>query len=418
MSKHSNKNLFSALIEYFIHPSLKIEKSVYEKSKISIVVFLLSFLMVTIYSLYYTSKGFYTDVKALHNYLGVFILLLSLIMVKFSGKVDIALSSVAYFSVYLVGSSIYLSGGLKSNDVQWFFVIMASAFMFISARDGIGITICVLLAMAFFYYLEVNHLNHEATNELSLSIDYKFFNYLLVLVLLASMFFILVKGNQRLQVIIQKSKEQEIRVEIARDFHDQIGNKLASLQHLTEMIKLKKTEMEKEAILSKIDNNAKEVYDNFRDFIWTLDAKSDSVLELFMYLRDFADDYFRFSDVNIYTNSTPENLPNIILPGRISKEIVPIFKEAITNITKHAKAKNVHLSFELTKDEFSIILKDDGLGFDIEQVAKGKGLNNIQHRSSRTGGNLTIFSNANQGTEIKLTVKLPEKGSGLSLGNA
>jgi len=224
------------------------------------------------------------------------------------------------------------------------------------------------------------------------------------------MVYILVRGNSKLQEVIQLSKEQKVREEIARDFHDQIGNKLASLRHLAELIKMKKNSAEQDQIISKIDLNAKDVYDNFRDFIWTLDAKSDQLTELFMYLRDFADDYFKFSNVNLYITSVPDQLPEVLLPSYYNKEIMPLFKEAITNVYKHARAKNIHLDFIVSKTTLKIKLKDDGKGMDHDLIKKGNGLTNMKHRAGRTGGTMEIISAPEKGSEIIYTVLLPIKG--------
>ena len=402
---------FNRFVDYFIHPALKADKSLYEKSKVSVFTFIIVLLIIFLYGLFYLSQGYYFDIKALHNYLGILTTAAGLILIKKTGKTNLALSCMSFMGVYLVTASVYLSGGINSNDILWYIVLSTAVFMFVDTRTGFTVTALCLLGMTMFYLIEVFHLKSFDADVISLTAGYKYFNFLLILCLLSLMVYVLVRGNKKLQEVIQLSKEQKVREEIARDFHDQIGNKLASLRHLAELIKMNKSAEEKATILSKIDNNAKDVYDNFRDFIWTLDVKSDYAQELFMYLRDFADDYFKFSDVNLYVNSSPEELPDFMLPGYLSKEIVPLFKEAITNIRKHAEAKNVHMDYILSNDSLTIKLKDDGKGIDEKLLRKGNGLKNIQHRAERTGGKLEIITTLLKGTEIIYSVKLPLKGS-------
>ena len=149
------------------------------------------------------------------------------------------------------------------------------------------------------------------------------------------------------------------------------------------------------------------MYDNFRDFIWTLDAKSDQLNELFMYIRDFAEDYFKFSSMNLYISSTPDQLPKMILPSYYSKEIVPIFKEGITNIYKHSEAKNIYLDFLVIKNSLQIKLRDDGKGMNVDTIKKGKGFVNMQYRAKKTKATFDIISSPLNGTELVYNVLLP-----------
>ena len=399
--------IFSKFIEFFTHPDHKKDSSVFEKAKITVVIFLFCTISTSVYTVFYMLEGYLLNAKALLNYFGLILVFGGLFIIKKTGKINIALSFVSISSLFLITAVIYLTGGIHSKDLQWYTVLISTSFFFVSNRSGLIMYFLTLIFVSVFYFFEISGYFVFDKDMLSASVSYYYFNFILTCSMSVFLFYTLLKGNKKLQELIQKNKEQQLRVEIARDFHDQIGNKLASLQHLTELIKINKTEEGKGLILNRINDNAKEVYDNFRDFIWTLDTKSDSLVELFMYLRDFADDYFRFSDINIYTNSTPDNLPEIYLPGQISKELVPIFKEAITNIAKHSKAKNVHFNFEIINQTFTISLQDDGSGFDFENVKQGKGLVNMKHRASRTGGTLSMFSDKTSGTKIVFEVKLP-----------
>lgn len=401
---------FNKIVDYFIHPRLKVDKSVYEKNRVYILAFAIILGFNILYLSFYLFQGEHWSIKALHNYLAIVLSVTGLSIIKFSGKSKLALFIGAIVGFYLIVASACLAGGIKSNDFLWFAVLSAAAFMFIGIKEGIFFSFLSVIVTTFFFVSDNYNWIEYGTNALSLSIAYKYFNYTLLLIVLALMVFVLVRSNQKLQEIVQLNKEQKIREEIARDFHDQIGNKLASIMHLSELMKIKKEDAEKKEIAKKIDFNAKYVYDNFKDFIWTLDAKSDKLTELFMYLRDFADDYFKFSDVNLYITSSPENLPDIILPSYYSKEIVPLFKEAITNVYKHSFAKNVSLSFSILHSQLIIKLTDDGKGIDSSFIKKGNGLRNMQHRAKKTGGDLK-FNTSAKGTEVTYAVLLPIKGS-------
>ena len=58
--------------------------------------------------------------------------------------------------------------------------------------------------------------------------------------------------------------------------------------------------------------------------------------------------------------------------------------------------------------ELQIVLRDDGKGFDLQTVAKGNGINNMNVRTARLHGKIYIDSRPGKGTIINLTFKIPQ----------
>lgn len=403
------KRLISRIVDYFIHPANKINDSVYEKNRITVIAFIIVFFIISLYSVFYMANAPWLDFKASQNYLGVFSAILGLLINKKTGKTALALSLISLLGSYLITISVYLSGGIYSKDMLWYIVLIAASFMFIGIRMGIITSILSFVTITFFFVFNRFEFLHTNVSPVLLSIEYLYLNFTLVLALLTFMLFALVKSNVKLQKIVKHKKGQEVREMIARDFHDQIGNKLASLRHLAALTKLAKSEMEKEEVLNKIDKNSKEVYDNFKDFIWTKDPKSDQLQEVFMYLRDFADDILKFSSINLFVNTYPEDISSIILPPNWSKEIIPMLKEIITNAYKHSEAQNMYVNFIVKNNTLEIQVKDDGKGIAKNNALKGgKGLNNIMHRSTELNGKLVFKDAVPSGTEVVFIVQFPD----------
>lgn len=95
--------------------------------------------------------------------------------------------------------------------------------------------------------------------------------------------------------------------------------------------------------------------------------------------------------------------------------IYRIIQEALTNITKHARAKRVAIVIRPHDQRVAFAIEDDGAGFDPEQVmmkeaaAKGFGLRTLNERVGIMGGTLDLWSHQGEGTRI--TFNLPsEKG--------
>ena len=94
----------------------------------------------------------------------------------------------------------------------------------------------------------------------------------------------------------------------------------------------------------------------------------------------------------------------------MSRNLLMIFKEALNNCLKYADATTVNLKAELKDDNvLHLTLADNGKGFDVEEVVKGNGLNNMRNRAKRLGGKLYIDSKPGMGTVINLHFRLQHK---------
>ena len=87
-----------------------------------------------------------------------------------------------------------------------------------------------------------------------------------------------------------------------------------------------------------------------------------------------------------------------------------IIQEALTNVAKHAHAKNVEIQLTNVAKSLHCLIQDDGVGFDAPSVLsckerRGLGLVGIRERLMAVGGTLQIDSMVSQGTE--LLVKVP-----------
>lgn len=83
-----------------------------------------------------------------------------------------------------------------------------------------------------------------------------------------------------------------------------------------------------------------------------------------------------------------------------------ILQEALQNINKYSKAKNVVISLDKIEDNLTIFIEDDGIGFNTGAKNKGIGLKNIAYRVEELNGDLHISSEKNKGTKIAIEVLL------------
>ena len=85
-----------------------------------------------------------------------------------------------------------------------------------------------------------------------------------------------------------------------------------------------------------------------------------------------------------------------------SMALFHICQEALANVAKHAKAKQVDISLWSTDDRVLMEIHDDGKGFEMEKmnVSIGHGLANMQTRAHAVGGDVDISSAVGEGTTV------------------
>ncbi|KXX68156.1 two-component regulator propeller domain-containing protein [Flammeovirga sp. SJP92] len=222
------------------------------------------------------------------------------------------------------------------------------------------------------------------------------------------------KSTELKKILKQKTAAQDkltrVRKEIAQDFHDEMGNKLASITVLADLaaMKIKGKDEDTEKILSRIETQSKQLYTGTRDFIWSIDAQNDELGVIYDYIKDFGEEFFDDLEIRYHTHKELAGYDHLSLPQSWSLQLVFIFKEAMTNIAKYAHATHVYLSLSIKNSMVTFSIKDNGVGISDEQIVKnGNGLKNMKARINKLGAaTLNIESNAGKGTAIIVQFKI------------
>jgi len=214
------------------------------------------------------------------------------------------------------------------------------------------------------------------------------------------------KQFQDLNSHIQDAKEQE-RLHIAREVHDEIGSLLTSIkmdlcwliQRLPEGDRLL---ADKAGTLEELVNKAITSANNLAHSL------RPGVLDHFGFIAAIeieAQEFSKRSGISCSLNTSQEE---ILLAPSISITLFRIYQEALNNILKHARAKNVQIEIVNGSDHLELIISDDGVG--ISKAARNKprsfGLRGIHERAAYLGGTVRIASSASNGTQISICVPL------------
>lgn len=96
------------------------------------------------------------------------------------------------------------------------------------------------------------------------------------------------------------------------------------------------------------------------------------------------------------------------LPPALEIAIYRIVQEALQNAGAHARPTKVRVVMSFEPDAVTVVIEDDGTGFDVETVVSGHyGLRIIRDRAAEFGGALVMTSTAEAGSRIAVTIPLP-----------
>jgi two-component sensor histidine kinase len=201
---------------------------------------------------------------------------------------------------------------------------------------------------------------------------------------------------------------ERLRAKIAADLHDDIGAGLSEINILTSVAKTKTPEEAKKYTkneLNRIARTAGELIDSMSDIVWLVNPKKDSMTDLVTRLKDIFNDLLdaksiKFSSDNIHL------LSKIKLDMERRQYIFLIFKEALNNALKYSQCTEVDFSVSVVKNKLSIILSDNGIGFDLSNHKEGNGLKNMKVRAEKIKSNLYIESQPGKGTRLIFNGKI------------
>jgi signal transduction histidine kinase len=214
---------------------------------------------------------------------------------------------------------------------------------------------------------------------------------------------------KRLNHIEEVKREENIQVRqtASEDFHDEVGNSLTRIQVLTDVLhtKLGSGHEEEKRIIGQIKENVSGLYQGTRDILWALNPESDFMMEIGQRLQSLGIDVFQDTGICFTYENLLGDAENVKLPGNYNRNIMMIFKEAMSNSLKHSQATHVRLKIQKTDlPEILIQLSDDGIGFNSLYIKKGHGFQNMQKRANRIKAILSLTSVPGNGTRYDLNI--------------
>ncbi len=215
--------------------------------------------------------------------------------------------------------------------------------------------------------------------------------------------------RKRMEMWIIESQEAERR-RIARDLHDGPAQSLASMIIRLDLIQQLWKE-DTRNIYEEIDNvksMGKETLADIRRIMYDLKPSLFNEDDFSTTLREYLNDYETKYNFNI----------DFIVMGNHGRydrsleiAMFRLLQEAVTNVRKHSGLNHALVKLEDNGSYLSLVIKDEGAGFNLEHVRENKdsyGILGMIERVKLLGGELEIISSPDSGTQV--IVRVPIEG--------
>jgi len=204
----------------------------------------------------------------------------------------------------------------------------------------------------------------------------------------------------RAQDDVRRVGLMEERERIARELHDGVIQSLFAVGMGLQGTALRTGSPEQTARIEGAVGELDNVIRDLRNYIFGLRPGILADRQLDQALRGLGEEVQAGSRARVEVDIDADLAAS--LSGR-SHEIVQLTREALSNMARHANAKNSAVRLARAGQNAVLTIEDDGTGFDTREDSHGDGLRNMRERVSGLGGKLQITSTKGKGTSLRIT---------------
>ena len=196
-------------------------------------------------------------------------------------------------------------------------------------------------------------------------------------------------------------------MEISRDLHDNIGSQLTFIISSIDNIKYASKDLN-EKLKEKLAGISSFTFDTIhqlRDTIWAMNKNQITFVEFHSRVLSYIEKVKTVKPDLQFDTKNPIS-DDVVFSSVQGMNLFRVIQESINNSLKHADATTISINFDKDENQLSFIIKDNGKGFDKENIDIGNGLSNIENRISSIEGEVFINSVKNKGTSISIKVPI------------
>lgn len=206
--------------------------------------------------------------------------------------------------------------------------------------------------------------------------------------------------NERLTRQAMSVQEQERRF-LAQELHDSLGQAVSAIKAMAVSIanRTRGTQPIIAESAGNIEKISDDAYKSVRNLMaWLRPAVLDE-LGLMLALQQMVDDWNVHHEDTFCSLRMDTDLSELKEQQQI--QVYRIVQEALTNVAKHAEAGRVSIVFS-GQEIITLIISDDGKGFDSARVRMGIGLSNLRDRANLLRGSFNVSSKRGKGTTLHI----------------
>ena len=214
--------------------------------------------------------------------------------------------------------------------------------------------------------------------------------------------------EQRAQLFTRLVLAQEDeRRRIARDLHDQLGQQMTGMRLTLETLKrLAPERSELQRHVEVLGELTRQIDRDLSFRVWELTPAALEGAGLAAALTDYAASWSK--RFGIHTRVHAGSPTDGVLIAEMETTVYRFAQEALNNIAKHAQADRVDIVLERGDEQISLIVEDNGIGFNpaVASSGRGFGLRGMRERAALAGATCLIESAPGKGTTIILRVPI------------
>lgn len=212
------------------------------------------------------------------------------------------------------------------------------------------------------------------------------------------------KEKEAIRVKNHIEGQNQERNRIAKELHDGVGGRLSAIKIKMDQLN---TTVIKDPELEQCIHQLQETSKEIRIISHELNENKINELNFVNLLQFLVDDYTFYFSGKIHFSLFPQDRYEEI-DGVSKHYLYRIIQEILSNCLKYSEAENIYI--DCTFDNvYRIIIEDDGKGFDLTNVKKGMGIENIKKRIETLKGDLHIDSMEGRGSTF--IMEIPQNGA-------
>jgi signal transduction histidine kinase len=285
------------------------------------------------------------------------------------------------FYILTVHATVVFTTRTATAWVAFYFIIATSAELFRRGADG--------LYAAFFY--------------LAAFVVCAIFGHTVQQTELTS------ERNQRLVEELKETQQKlqelavvEERNRLARDLHDSVKQQVfaismqlsAARTALSESDKAYQSVVEAERLAQQAGAELTTLIHELRPPGLEKKTLADAV-------REYVEEWSRQNRIVAQTNIDS----TIVVDEKVEQALFRVLQEALANVARHSKADKIIVELKMDEHAMTLVIADNGIGFDSKQTAKGIGLDSMQERLIAVNGKVEVISEKSKGTRVVAKVR-------------